>query len=168
MSITAPEYDCPILYNEDYLILLMRDPNCLYAYWELSSETQSLVNSRFSSEREEYQYILRVYDLTGLEFNMSGCHSSFDIKLQPMTDNYFINKIDSNRSYCVELGCYERGDDFIGIMRSNVINTPRNCVANTSDPPSSRLSLEENAKGSILIGSFANLGIYGDSNQKTE
>lgn len=147
---------------------MVRNPNSLYAYWELSCETQSSVSSRFGAVKKEYQLILRVYDLTGLELDTSGCHSYFDVRLHPLADNYFINNVDSNRSYYVELGCYEPGGDFSGIMRSNLINTPRNGVSIGSDLCLYGLAVEEKGKDSLLIGSYANLGIYGESGHNAE
>lgn len=146
----------------------MRDPNCVYAYWELSAELKTAVYGRFGSDRDRNPFILRVYDLTGLNFSTFGYHSYFEVVLHPFADHYFINKIDSNRSYYVELGCYEPGGDFAGIIRSNIVHTPKNSVFNGSGILSTELAGDKNAKKSVLIGTFASLGIYGDSGYKSE
>ncbi len=132
MIITVPEYGFPARYNENYLVLLVRDPHCIFSYWEFSDEQMGLVAKEFDCEWGEVPLIMRVYDLTGLNFAGDNAHSYFDIALHPLANNFYIKEVNSNHSYCADLGVVTPEGRFVTLLRSNVVQTPRDSLADGS------------------------------------
>lgn len=162
MDKKVPQYQFPDAYHENYLVLLVRDPHCIYAYWELGPEIRR--NLKQKTERNGEQHIhLRVFDSTGLEHQTDSSHTFQDIAIHPMADNYFIKDLEANHSYRVELGILNDGG-FSTLLRSNTVHTPRNSMAENCPSVKKQIFVPEQAGGrDLLIGSYAEKGIYGDS-----
>lgn len=132
MTVIEPNYGFPARYDENYLVILVRDPHCIFGYWEFSGEQMDLVAREFHCQWGEVPLLLRVYDLTGLNFTGENEHSHFDIKLHPLANNYYINNVNSNNSYCADIGVITSQGRFVTLVRSNVVQTPRDSLADGS------------------------------------
>lgn len=158
----VPEYQFPELYHENYLVLLVRDPQCIYAYWELGPEIRRILKQKTKRNGEQHLN-LRVFDSTGLEDETNSPHNFKDFAVHPMADNYFIKDLEANRSYRAELGTLDDGG-FSTLLRSNTVLTPRNSIAeNSLLVVNQSFTFKEADSSDLLIGSFAEKGIYGDS-----
>jgi len=132
MTATEPNYGFPARYDENYLALLVRDPHCIFAYWEFSDEQIELVAKEFECQWGQVPLLLRIYDLTGLNFKGDNEHSHFDISIHPLANNYYIKDVNSNNAYCVDVGVVPSYGQFITLIRSNVVQTPRDSLADGS------------------------------------
>ncbi len=132
MAVTVPGYGFPTKYNDNYLVLLVRDPHCIFAYWEFSDEQMDLVAKEFSCPWGEVPLMIRVYDLTGLNFSGDNAHSYFDIPIHPLANNYYVKEVSANHSYCIDLGVVTPDGRFVTLLRSNVVQTPRDSLADGS------------------------------------
>ncbi|MHB9094884.1 MAG: DUF4912 domain-containing protein, partial [Eubacteriales bacterium] len=132
MVFTVPQYGFPTKYNDNYIVLLVRDPHCIFGYWELSDEQMNLVAKEFQCQWGKVPLILRVYDLTGLNFDGENSHSHFDIAIHALANNYYVKEVNANRSYCVDLGVITSEGRFVTLLRSNVVLTPRDSLADGS------------------------------------
>ncbi|MDP8252999.1 MAG: DUF4912 domain-containing protein [Candidatus Kaelpia aquatica] len=111
-------------YGEDSLALLVRDPWWLFSYWEIRGQLWE--DTRLRCGSSGYKEVLRVYDVTGVEFKDSKSYNSyFDIELTPFIECWYINVKDSGRSYVAEVGLRTDSGKFFTIIRSNVVVTPR-------------------------------------------
>lgn len=163
MDRMVPQYQFPELYSESYLVLLVRDPHCIYAYWELSPEVRKNLKQQFRGNREQH-IRLRLFDFTGLEENDDSPYTFCDIIVHPMADNYFIKNLEANRSYQAELGVALEEGSFLTLLKSKTVHTPRNSTAEKSPLAADKiLTPKEINSKNLLIGSFASKGIYGDS-----
>jgi hypothetical protein len=77
--------------------------------------------------------VLRVYDVTGIDFNGNNALSSFDCSLGTHADQWYINVPSANRTYCVDLGRLLPDGSFITILRSNLVTTPRDTLSDRLD-----------------------------------
>jgi len=112
-------------YGEDRLVLLVKDPWWLFAYWEVQSSTERAARSQLRPEDiPGLQTILRVFETTGLKATAAAQHA-FDIPLSGLTTNWYIHVNAPNRSFVVELGLLARSGQFITLLRSNAVTTPR-------------------------------------------
>lgn len=118
-------YNLPECYDMDRLILLVRDPQWLYIYWDLSEETRKKAQSNLVNP------VLRVYDVSEIIFDGNNAHCYWDIFIHTFTDNWYIPVPNSGRSYLVELGYYGENNCFISLLRSNSILTPPDKIAVT-------------------------------------
>ncbi|MEW6026335.1 MAG: DUF4912 domain-containing protein [Planctomycetota bacterium] len=111
----------PETYNQDVLMALIRDPECIFAYWELSTvmvpETFRLRGLKSASTK----WVLRAHNLS--------LKNSSDIELQSPNNianvqgNYYLDVL-PDTEYQLELGLLS-GNNCISLVKSNVVRTPR-------------------------------------------
>jgi len=113
------ENGLPQSYGSDRLVLLSVNPNLVYVYWDLSSETLS----KLSAQKE---VLLRLYDVTYIVFDGTNAHRIFEAGVHlSMTRNYYFHVPMANADYLAELGFKAEGK-FVPVLRSNVARTPSN------------------------------------------
>jgi len=129
-----PEMELPRAYGVDRLVLLVRDPHWLYAYWEISATKQEEFNANYGPGAwDTSRPVLRVYEVAGDEFNGSNAISYTDIGLGEEEDNWHINVGKSNSTFCVDLGRIFPDGRFVTLLRSNTVTTPRETLSDRLD-----------------------------------
>ncbi len=109
----------PERYNETKIVLLVKDPHWVFAYWETSdNDMEKLKNI------DAYKWVLRVYNEN---------EESFDIVVTDTAVNWYINVPESGRSYYVDLGIVDKKGDFILVATSNKITTPPGKISDIID-----------------------------------
>ena len=111
--------DLPWSYGETELVLMAVDPFQIYAYWDFSPEDWNAICAR------KQPVVLRVYDVTMIRFNGQNAHSYFDLPVALEAQNWYVNLWSAEKSLCADLGWFLTDGSFQGIVRSNVIQTPR-------------------------------------------
>ncbi|WP_418790596.1 DUF4912 domain-containing protein [Phosphitispora sp. TUW77] len=132
MSVSVPEYGFPACYCENSVMLLVRDPHCIFAYWEISSVQMDLIAGEFGRPWGEIPLKLIIYDLTGIGQDRDKAHDSFNITVHSLANNYYINDVKPNHSYCADLGVVSPDGIFVCLLRSDVVQTPRDSLADGS------------------------------------
>ncbi|MBI3802105.1 MAG: DUF4912 domain-containing protein [Deltaproteobacteria bacterium] len=117
----------PSGYDDNRFVLLARDPHWLYAYWDFSTEEIRTALTKLGSQ--EVCPILRVFDVTYLDFNGTNAWHSIDIALTPFATTWYIPVSQPDASYCVEMGYQSPDGRFVALGRSNVVSTPRDGVS---------------------------------------
>lgn len=125
-----PKEELPSGYGENKIAIMARDPNWAFVYWEVTPE--ALEASRAKSIKGA-NLTLRVYDVTGVDFNGENALSSFDISIYERVGNWYVELGKPDRSFCVDIGLLTPQSYFITIARSNVITTPRDKVSEITD-----------------------------------
>jgi hypothetical protein len=100
------------------------DPYWVYAYWEMSPQSAPRPLSGTEKENAEARHILRVSDVTFIDFDGTNAHNSFDIEITLQARNWYINLWSPDKSLCAELGLLHRDGTFFPLVRSNVIQIP--------------------------------------------
>lgn len=122
--------ELPCEYGETRIFLIPRDPFWMFTYWELTPETKA----KYQEMRKQGgTLILRVYDVTGVEFDGTNANSFFDITINESVDNWYINVPQVNRNWCVDIGVKLPDGSFIHFTRSNVVFMPRYGVSPITD-----------------------------------
>lgn len=113
----------PESYNKNKLVVLPVNPNWLHVYWDLSEKTsESLMNLP-----NGFRIVLRIYDVTFIDFNGNNAHRTFEISIDLRTmKNYYVNVPMPNADYLAELGYVSPDGEFHPIIRSNLCKTPPN------------------------------------------
>lgn len=124
------EKELPKEYGENQLVIMARDPKWAFAYWEVTPE--ELEKSR-EKAGEGANLTLRVYDITGIDFDGKNALSHFDISVYERVGNWYIELAKPDRSFCADLGLLTPEGTFISIIHSNVITTPRDKVSEITD-----------------------------------
>ncbi|MFA5275839.1 MAG: DUF4912 domain-containing protein [Candidatus Omnitrophota bacterium] len=116
--------ELPFKYGLDKITLMVRDPSWLYLWWEVKDSTVAGFERKFKDIFWQAKKVLRVYDVTGIDFNGRNAHRYFDIEVGTFIGSWFIEIGGSGRSWCVDLGLLFPDGKFVTILRSNIVGTP--------------------------------------------
>jgi hypothetical protein len=104
-------------------VLLARDPYWLYAYWDFSPAHIGAARNGLGSQ--DTRLVLRISDVTYIDFDGTNAWSSTDIELAPFATDWYISVPRPDASYCVEIGYKALDGHFTLLGRSNAATTPR-------------------------------------------
>jgi hypothetical protein len=105
----------PEEYGENELLLMEVDPSIVFVSWEIKPDDISA---------EAGKLTLRVYDVTGLDFNVSRANRFFDIPLRKRVDSKFIDIKMPGSDVIMEVGLLDLTGTFKTIKRSNRVSMP--------------------------------------------
>lgn len=111
--------ELPESYGDEKLVLLVRDPYWIHAYWTVSAKTMDRMRALGG-----IRMALRVYDVTDIVFNGLNAHTWFEIPAPEYVRNWNIQVPQDGRNYLVELGWVTTDGRFLPAMRSNVADVP--------------------------------------------
>jgi len=120
------EFRFPPGYGDNRIVILVRDPWWIFSYWEIRKDKEEeAVRKIESSGDNAVKSVLRVYDVTDVNFNGKNAHSYFDIDLRGLATNWYINVGKPDRAWIVDIGIVTKKGEFYVLARSNVVKTPR-------------------------------------------
>lgn len=120
--------DLPFTYNKDVLQGFAVNPRWISFYWDFSKQTIQL---KEKLEIEKKFLVLRVYDITFIQFNGKNAHQQWDYLLQGNSNRkYYVQVPMPRASYIAEIGYYNVQNEFIPLLRSTVIQTPPCSLSN--------------------------------------
>ncbi len=125
--------ELPEDYGDNRMVLIVRDPECLFAYWELRKDVLSNILNALGSMAHNAKMVLRVYDVTDVIFNGNNAHTYFDIELTGKARSWYIHTGKPNRSFCADIGFLTPNGTFRLIARSNPVKTPPAGVSEVVD-----------------------------------
>jgi hypothetical protein len=123
-SVAAKPQELPSSYDQDKIILQVRDPRWLHTYWELKDRTVQSLKNKLGDDFYRAKKVLRVYDVTNIMFNGSNANRFFDIQVNDFANSWYVDTAGPGRAWCVDLGLMLPDGRFITILRSNVVQTP--------------------------------------------
>lgn len=126
-------FQLPSGYGDNRIVLMVRDPWWLYAYWEITSQKVQEIKNSMGGLANKAKLILRVYDVTDLNFTGFNAWRSFDIEISGGAANWYVSVGNGNRSYVVDLGLLAETGAFYLIARSNYVTTPREGISDVID-----------------------------------
>ncbi len=124
--------ELPFSYNETKLFLMVRDPYCIFSYWDVSGHTWAWVQDMFQRIPGS-RSLLRVHDVTDVEFQVSGSHSFYDVDVALGARNWYLHVNAPNREWLVDLALIEPSGKYHLIARSNRVKTPRDGPSDVID-----------------------------------
>jgi len=140
----------PDSYNQDIIVALIRDPECIFCYWELcGTVVTTALENRMKSNPVSARWILRVHNLSQKSFNditiatpqnysppeaRSGA-SSGSAAGDNIHGNYYLTTLPDTK-YQLELGVFRADNEFISLVKSNILTTPRRNKAPMNDTTS--------------------------------
>lgn len=126
MAPGAGPFLIPTGYGDHKIVLMVKDPWWLYAYWELRPELERQARRHLRPEEVSgVRMVLRVYDVTGRRFPGEPEHRFFDIVISDLAMNWFLHVNAPNHSFIVDIGLLTRAGRFLLLVRSNRVTTPR-------------------------------------------
>lgn len=117
------EYNLPQNYNFTNVTLIVRDPEWVHAYWEVSDDSINQLVNVSGKNIHDYKFTLRIYDVTLINFNGYNSNHHFDIYVGTKYGSWYLNLTNSNVTYCADIGITNHDGEFLVLGRSNFITT---------------------------------------------
>lgn len=132
LSAKVPK-DLPGGYGKDRIVVMVRDPYWLHAYWELTRMSVQRAEAALGQDWHGSKPILRLLDVSSHGVTNSSESILRDIDIHGGCNNWYIDVNNPPRSFRVDIGYLSRRGRFYVLARSNVVNTPRAGVSDVID-----------------------------------
>lgn len=124
----------PESYGDNRLVIMARDPLCLFAYWEATLERFETLKRDVGEEIwQKGQAVLKVYDVTDVNGNSGLAKFSFDVSITYDARQWYIHLPERGRQYVVELGFRFPDGRFLVLLKSNTVRLPQGVVSTQTD-----------------------------------
>lgn len=130
-QISPEPRDLPIEYGDTRIVLLVRDPEWVFAYWEINDATREEL--RLPRTGHDRRVVLRMYKIDGRNWPEESAHYFFDVDVGPYATNWYVKVPEPDSRWCGELGMYDEEGNYIVIAQSNVVRTPRDRMSDETD-----------------------------------
>lgn len=119
--------------GKDRLVVMVRDPFWLHAYWELSRSSVQRAEVALAHDWHTAKPILRLFEIAD-----SGSQSAAETLLREITvhggtNNWYLDVAEPPKSYRVDIGYKTASGKFHVLARSNMVTTPRAGAADVHD-----------------------------------
>jgi len=131
----------PDFYGRDECTLLARDPKTLFLYWEVTWDRRKMISSYIHMHFDQAQKYIRLYDVTNLHFLGDYSNGFIDVPVHNDDRSWYFNNVIPGRHYIADYGVFYEGR-FLPLLRSNVVETPRNTPAHWGEPIVDRLHVD--------------------------
>jgi hypothetical protein len=125
----APD-DLPRFHGVDRLVVLVRDPWWIYAWWELNEGTLGAARAALAADAT---LVLRVYDVSAILWDGTNHHSFFDIEIHDLAGGWYVELGKPGASFVAEVGLRGADGRFLAILRSNFVTLPRDGMSDVVD-----------------------------------
>ena len=120
-------------YGSTEAVLLPRDPNWMFIYWEIPDNAKAGVCKKYGQDIfQRAKQVIRVYDITGAATDPAG-QKHFDVPVRVDAKSWYINVHESGRLYRCELGLVMPEGGFISLVRTNTVKLPAGGVTESAD-----------------------------------
>jgi hypothetical protein len=120
-------------YGKDRIVVMVRDPYWLHAYWELTHQSVQRAEAALGQDWHGAKPILRVLDVSSHDTTSTSEAIVRDIEIHGGCNNWYIEVGSPPRSFRVDIGYLSRRGQFYVLARSNVVSTPRAGVSDVLD-----------------------------------
>jgi len=111
--------DLPESYGEDRVILLPREPQWGYIYWDISPQKQKELRSQGGKH-----LTLRLYDVTDINLDSQYPHNVLEFICGDIAKSWYVTIPVSNRIYVVDIGYRCEDGRWLQIARSPQVKIP--------------------------------------------
>ncbi len=111
--------DLPGGYGESRIVLMPRDPQWCYAYWDIPNE-----DKEDSRRQGGQQLALRIYDVTDIDINYQSPHSIQEYPCDELAREWYLPMPVSDRDYAVDIGYRCADGRWLVLARSTPVRVP--------------------------------------------
>ncbi|MGB3300348.1 MAG: DUF4912 domain-containing protein [Phormidesmis sp.] len=111
--------DLPDGYGESRIVLLPRDPQWAYTYWDIPNEHKQALRNQGGS-----RLALRFYDVTNIDINSQSPHSLQQYECGEIAREWHLPVPVSDRDYTVEIGYVCNDGRWLVLSRSAPVRVP--------------------------------------------
>lgn len=133
-------------YGEDRIVLLPRDPQWAYAYWDITNERKEVLRSQGGQ-----QLALRMYDVTDINMEYQSPHSIQEYPLDEMAREWYLSIPVSDREYLLDIGYRCADGRWLVLARSAEIRIPPVYPSDWIEDHFLTINWQEELKGKTFI-----------------
>ncbi len=111
--------DLPAGYGESRIVLLPRDPQWAYTYWDISNEHKEVLRSQGGQ-----QLALRIYDVTDVNLEYQSPHSIQEYPADELAREWYLPIPVSDRDYVIDIGYRTANGNWLVLARSARVHIP--------------------------------------------
>lgn len=111
--------ELPDGYGESRIVLLPRDPQWAYAYWDIPNEHKQELRNQGGS-----RLALRFYDVTDIDINTQSPHSLQQFECGEVAREWYLPIPVSDRDYTIEIGYICNDGRWLVLSRSAPVRIP--------------------------------------------
>ena len=115
----------PDRYNVDEMHAIVQSPNAIYVCWEISDVVKQTLEAQFMRQWEELPKAFRILDVTLLDYTAGHANRTYTFDVPEMTNSWFVRPLDPNTTYVFEFGVRTLEGEFLPIVASSPLDTPR-------------------------------------------
>ncbi|MFC7370380.1 DUF4912 domain-containing protein [Fictibacillus iocasae] len=119
------EWVMPAEYKEDVLYMMPQGPATIFVYWSLSESTVKVAEHHFRTSWSDLPKVIKLYDVTDVQFHGHNAHKAFEIEVPEMTNNWFLHNLEPGGTYIADVGTRTFDGSFFTLLRSNAVETSR-------------------------------------------
>lgn len=108
----------------DRLVVMVRDPYWLHAYWELTRPSIERARAALGPNWHGAKPVLRVLELAGDGTTSSVRKVVRNVEIHGGVNNWYVDVENPPKSYQLEIGYLALDGKFVSLARSNVVSTP--------------------------------------------
>jgi uncharacterized protein len=138
--------DLPEGYGESRIVLLPRDPQWGYTYWDISNEKKQEL--RYQGGQ---QLALRVYDVTDIDINDRSPHSVQEYPCDELAREWFLPIPVSDRDYVVDIGYRCADGRWLVLARSLPVHVPPVYPSDWIEDTFLSVNWDEDLRGRTLV-----------------
>lgn len=106
-------------YGESCIVLMPRDPQWAYAYWDIPNESKEAMRRQGG-----YRLALRFYDVTDINIDFQRPHSLQQYECDELAREWYLPVPVSDRDYIVEIGYVAADGRWLLLARSAQVRVP--------------------------------------------
>ena len=126
-------FDLPRHYDDNKVVLMVRDPRTIYAYWEIREDIEDEVMGKMRKKGQDVsRNVLRVYDVTENNPDQDP-KVVFEFELKDRANNWYIHVTQPGREWMADIGILSTTGEFFGLARSNAVRSPADDALYLSD-----------------------------------
>lgn len=111
--------DLPAGYGESRIVLMPRDPQWAYAYWDISNEHKEELR------RQGGQHLaLRIYDVTDIDLEKQSAHNLQEYPSDELAREWYLPIPVSDRDYIIDIGYRCADGGWLVLARSARVHVP--------------------------------------------
>jgi uncharacterized protein len=133
-------------YAESKIVLLPRDPQWAYAYWDITNEHKQELRAQGGQ-----QIALRLYDVTDINMEIQSPHSIQEFPLDEMAREWYLSIPVSDREYLLDIGYRCADGRWLVLARSAEIRIPPVYPSDWVEDHFLTIDWKEDLKGKTFI-----------------
>ncbi len=138
--------ELPAGYGDSRIVLMPRDPQWAYTYWDISNEHKEDLRRQGGQ-----QLSLRIYDVTDINLNYQSPHSIQEYPCDELAREWYLPMPVSDRDYVVDIGYRCADGRWLVLARSAPVRVPPVYPSDWIEDQFITISWEEELRGKTFL-----------------